>query len=282
MEKNKKPEIEMPPLPPENVTPEAQTPVSTSKPNSFEMHPEIAATYPQQMEEPQEVEAAPEPVPVKEEPKEETAQAKNFRQIREQKERAERERDEVLRAYKELTDKQTKSGQETKHEEQEPEYNINPDDLVEGKHLSSYNKKLKKQQEELRQIQQQMILQATENKLKTEFPDFDKVVSVDNVEKLRSAYPELCSTIHSSQADAYSKGVSVYKLIKELGVVKEDLYVEDRDRAIKNASKPRPLASVGAQQGDSPLTKANVFAQGLTEDLKKQLWKETVEAMKNK
>src|SRR6185295_7716334 len=176
MEKNKKPEIEMPPLPPENVTPEAQTPVSTSKPNSFEMHPEIAATYPQQMEEPQEVEAAPEPVPVKEEPKEETAQAKNFRQIREQKERAERERDEVLRAYKELTDKQTKSGQETKHEEQEPEYNINPDDLVEGKHLSSYNKKLKKQQEELRQIQQQMILQATENKLKTEFPDFDKVV----------------------------------------------------------------------------------------------------------
>jgi hypothetical protein len=278
MEKNKKPEIEMPPLPPETTT-EAQQPQPQQK---LEMHPEIAATYPQQTEEP-EVEAAPEPEPVKEEPKqEETAQAKNFRQIREQKEKAERERDEVLKAYKELTDKQSKPSQDSKHEEQEPEYNINPDDLVEGKHLSSYNKKLKKQQEELRAIQQQMILQATENKLKNEFPDFDKVVSVDNVEKLRSAYPELCATIHSSQADAYSKGVSVYKLIKELGVVKEDLYVEDRDRAIKNASKPRPLASVGAQQGDSPLTKANVFAQGLTDDLKKQLWKETLEAMKNK
>lgn len=32
------------------------------------------------------------------------------------------------------------------------------------------------------------------------------------------------------------------------------------------------------QQGDSPLSKANAFANGLTEDLKKQLQKEMFEA----
>jgi hypothetical protein len=36
------------------------------------------------------------------------------------------------------------------------------------------------------------------------------------------------------------------------------------------------MASISPQQGDSPLTKANAFANGeLTPELKAQLWKET-------
>jgi hypothetical protein len=55
----------------------------------------------------------------------------------------------------------------------------------------------------------------------------------------------------------------------------------DKLRAQKNAAKPKPLASVNPQQGDSPLSKANAFANGLTDDLKKQLRKEMEDARRS-
>jgi hypothetical protein len=56
----------------------------------------------------------------------------------------------------------------------------------------------------------------------------------------------------------------------------------DRAAAQKNASKPKPLASVSPQQGDSPLSRANAFANGLTPELQKQLRQEMEEARKNR
>ena len=56
----------------------------------------------------------------------------------------------------------------------------------------------------------------------------------------------------------------------------------DRARVIKNSAKPRPLASVNPQQGDSPLSKANAFANGeFTEADRKRAWAEMVAARKN-
>jgi hypothetical protein len=57
---------------------------------------------------------------------------------------------------------------------------------------------------------------------------------------------------------------------------------QDKERAERNLAKPRPLASVAASQGnDSPLQRANAFANGLTEELKAQLHKEMIESMRN-
>ena len=56
----------------------------------------------------------------------------------------------------------------------------------------------------------------------------------------------------------------------------------DREQAQRNMAKPRPLASVAASQGnDSPLQRANAFANGLTEELRSQLHREMVESMRN-
>ncbi len=54
--------------------------------------------------------------------------------------------------------------------------------------------------------------------------------------------------------------------------------MKSETRIQKNASKPKPLASVNPQQGDSPLSRANAFANGLTEELKDQLRKEMSES----
>lgn len=270
----KKPEIEMPPLPQEN----------SSEKKQYEMHPELQNALPheaQQVEESEEVvenQTQNEEVVVKNPPSTaETPAAKSFRELREQKQRVERERDELARRFQEM---ETKRQQPIIKDEED--VNVGNDDIVEGKHLSKYDRKIKKLQEELSQYQQQSNVTATEVRLRNQYPDFDKVVSKDNIEILRSSYPEVAETINNSSTDLYSKAVSAYTLIKKLGITVEDIYVEDKQKAIKNAAKPRPLASVNPQQGESPLARANAFANGLTEDLKKQLHQEMLQAMKNK
>jgi hypothetical protein len=141
-------------------------------------------------------------------------------------------------------------------------------------------RKIKALEQKIQGYQQQSAESTVEAKLKYQYPDFDKIVSADNIRQLSSSYPELAATINSS-SDLYSKAVSAYTLIKKLGIAPaEDMYSQEREVAQRNAAKPRPLASVSPQQGDSPLSHANAFANGLTPELRKQLHKEMVEAMK--
>lgn len=202
----------------------------------------------------------------------ESEQAKNFRAIREKAERAERERDELMRRLQEI---EAKSKQV--QPEEEPESSIGDDDLVEGKHLRKYNKEIKALKEQLKSYQQQTAETVIEAKIKSQYADFDSVVNVNNIEMLRTAYPEVAHTLNANP-DLYSKAVSAYTLIKKLGIHQDESYKADIARAQKNAVKPRPLASVSPTQGDSPLSKANAFANGLTDDLKKQLYREMLDA----
>lgn len=262
-ELNKKSEVEMP-----------TTTVEQTEQPKYDLHPELQNALPKDTEA---VEEPLEQEPIKEETKEEKElkyQARNFKEIREQRDLAQRERDELLARLKSYeANKQP--------QQEEPEYNVEANDLVEGKHLNQYNKKLQKLQEELRYQQQQNQLTATEVRLKNEFPDFDKVVSKDNIEQLRMNYPELAETLNASNSDIYAKAKSAYTLIKKLNIVPEDTYEKDREKTLKNASKPKPLASISPQQSDSPLSRANAFANGLTDELKEQLRKEMYASIKN-
>ena len=165
-------------------------------------------------------------------------------------------------------------------EEAEEEISIDADALVEGKHLSKVNKHIKKLEQQLAQYQQQNALSATEVRLKSQYPDFDKIVSRDNLESLRLAYPEIAQSLNANP-DLYGKAVSAYTMIKKLGIGEEDPYIEEKATIQRNAAKPKPLASINPQQGDSPLSKANAFATGrLSDDMKAQLWKEMQEFRK--
>jgi len=67
-------------------------------------------------------------------------------------------------------------------------------------------------------------------------------------------------------------------MVKKLGIYKPDNYEKDRAHVATNANKPRSSASISPQQGDSPLSNANAFADGLTPELKKKLYAEMLEA----
>ena len=206
----------------------------------------------------------------------ETMQQKNFKALREEKERLERENYDVKRKIQEYENMRDQAQQP---KEEDLDLNIGDDDLFEGKHYKQIQKQLKKQQEMLEQYKSQVQLTTTETRLKSQYNDFDIVVTKENIKKLREEEPELAETIASNQ-DVYSKAVAAYKMIKKLGIFVEDNYENDRETVKRNSLKPKPLASVSPQQGDSPLTKANAFANGLTPELKKQLWREMEESSK--
>ncbi len=211
---------------------------------------------------------------IKEQPQEveETREEpKNIAALRIARAKAERERDELAQQLARMY-------QQPPQQQQQQESNPNPDDLVEWKHVDKRIRDLENQIKGYQQQSQESIIEA---RLKAQYPDFDRVVSRDNIDILKAEYPELAETLNSS-SNLYSKAVSAYTLIKKLGIQQDDNSYLDRARLQKNMSKPKPLASISPQKGDSPLSKANAFAEGLTDSLKEQLRKEMFAAMKNK
>jgi len=179
----------------------------------------------------------------------------NFKKLREEKERLEAE----LREYR------------AKQEASEKEDELGEEDLVEGRHLKK-----------LEQLILRKELEAVPEKLRGKFEDFDQVVTKENLEKLKETEPELFFSIQSgdgTSADGlYAKGVAAYKTLKGLGYdpTNQNL-MKQKDQVQSNHKKP---LSAQAIKGSGALHEANVFANGLTPELKKQLQKEMAEAVK--
>ncbi|MEE8209012.1 MAG: hypothetical protein V3T88_08705 [Nitrosomonadaceae bacterium] len=193
----------------------------------------------------------------------------NLAKMREAKEKVEQEKLELqqrLLQYEQLS---------SKPKEEEATYR--DDDFIEGKHLKKEMDSVKKQ---LKAYESQAKEAADETKLKSRYSDFDKVVTNETIVKLKEEDPEFAETIALSQSSLYARGTSTYKRIKELGIYVEDKHEADRAKAQENAAKPKPMNSISPQTGDSALSMANAFANGLTPDLKKQLWKEMQDASK--
>ena len=74
-------------------------------------------------------------------------------------------------------------------------------------------------------------------------------------------------------------GVSAYTLIKKFNIDQPSRV--DMEKTQKNIAKPKPTNAITPQQGANPMDRANAFAEGLTKDLKEQLFREMNEYRKN-
>jgi len=188
-------------------------------------------------------------------PKQETEQQANFKAMRDVMQQISRERDELARRLQ-----QQETAKQQPQQQDEDEILLGPDELAEGKHLTKVSKRIKaeseqnkKMRQELEQQKQQLAALMAENAIRSKYPDFDSIVNEANIKMLRENYPDLANSIKSNP-DILSQASSAYTMIKSLGIVKTDNYGPDRDRALKNAAKPRPVSSVGPQGGNSPLS----------------------------
>ncbi len=249
---------------------------------------------PEQIEELNEVEeVVQEEEPIQLEPiraKPESSQQENFRKVKEARERAERERDALMsqmlemQAKLQIQQQQQVAPKQVVEEEKDWFDGLDPESLVEGKQLKNIAQEMKAMKKQLREQQQQSQDILLQNKLRTQYPDIDSVVNKETIEQLNQLYPVEAAAL-GEMTNKYSQAVLAYSTIKNLGLVKgnemkKPAYESDVLRAKVNAAKPRPLASVNPQQGDSPLSKANAFANGLTTDLKAQMLKEMNQARK--
>lgn len=207
-------------------------------------------------------------------PTKDQLEERNFARLREKALRAERERDEALRLVREM------DAQKQKPVEEEVGINLGDDEIAEGKHLKNVARELRELKNELKKYKQESATTTVETKIRSNYPDFDSVVSRDNLESLRNSYPELAQTLLTSN-DEYSRAASAYTLIKKLGIDSSGSYEMDKQKVQQNAAKPKPLASLTAQQtAGGALANANAFAGGLTKDLQAQLLKEMQESRK--
>lgn len=194
---------------------------------------------------------------------EENSKERNFRQLREKAERLERERNEAMRMVQSL--------QTQRQAPVDDDLGLADDDLVERKHVDKIVK------QHIRQYEQKMHQyenSLAEQQVLAQCPDYRTVVTDENVDRLLAEEPEIAAAL-GSQTNTRSKAVATYNIIKKLGYTQPNTpYADDIARVQRNAAKPKPLASVSPQQGDSPLSRANAFANGLTTELQDELRKE--------
>ena len=186
------------------------------------------------------------------------SQEYNWQQAREHQRRLEEDNRELRRAIEEI--------RAPKAPVAEDELSIADDDLVEGRHVRMIMQRLEAQ------LQQQKN-EAVPDRLKARFPDFDDVVTKENVERLNKEEPELLASIRANP-DVYAKGIAAYKLLKKSSPV-ENRYSNDIAKLEANRSRP---GSVNGAARQSPLSEADKFAGGLTPELKRQLQAEVMEA----
>jgi len=176
-------------------------------------------------------------------------------------ERKAQEQDELIRRLQANTPK-----------EKDDLENLTDDDIV----TVSQAKKLavKMAQQVAENVVKQKDLSTLEDRINSKYPDFQEIVSKDAIDKLKSEEPELALSLATMQ-DPYQQAVAAYKLLKKLGG-KEVMTLEQK-KALENRSKPQSSQTIVK---NSAIGNAHLFENGLTPELKKQLYQEMQQAMK--
>lgn len=213
------------------------------------------------------------------EQKQETEKEQNWRMMRDRMESAERRAQDLERMIQMNMNQQ----QNTKMQvvDDEDDFDISDDTYIEGKHLKKYIKTLKKDlketKEKVSKYNQEMAVSNAEWKLKSQFSDFDQVVSSSNLEKLKLDKPALFRSIMSTP-DIYDQGYAAYEMIKSAGYASNN-YEEQNRRIEDNKSKPRSSATTAAQTAETPMARIGDYDRRiLTEDRKRQLLKQVEDA----
>jgi hypothetical protein len=205
--------------------------------------------------------------------------------VERERERAERERDELLQKFREM--EYAKLQQQTQvYPEVEPNLTMDPNALAEGKNFNDlnhhYNKKLRQLEEKVKQNERQLSQRFMEAQLKTQYPDFDSVVSKAHVEELKRAHPSIAQALATAAStDEYSAAASLYTIIKEMGIAKSmQESTMTRKLLQENASKPRSAQAASPQRGSTPLSQVNEFVNDgkMSPEYQTQLLKEMAEA----
>jgi hypothetical protein len=153
---------------------------------------------------------------------------------------------------------------------------LSDDDIITVKQHKQMAARIAKQVAE--EVVKQRESLTVEDRINAKFPDFDQVVTPESVENFKNSDPELAELLRNEQ-DPYKQAVLVYKQIKRNQPIQQKVSQNnlERKKAVENSQKP---LSVQAASKQSALGNAGAFENGLTPELKKQLYSEMQQCIK--
>ena len=181
----------------------------------------------------------------------------NWRALRAAKVKEEQERIKLQKEKEELLARYQQQSQD--------DLSLNDDDLAEGKHVKQVQKKT---EQRIIELENRLV----EAQIRAKYNDYDQVVNDDTVGMLRDTDPDLAASL-AANPNPYSQAVAVYNSIKRYGLDRS-AFDKDRQKVTTNTSKPRTVNSLSPQQAKSPLSRANAFAEGMTDEMKEARWRE--------
>lgn len=258
--------------------PEPEATPTSVQPENIDSSPQAESSQAAPHEPEQSIEQAPQPI-------KETRNASNFRALKAEAAKIARERDEMkalLEQYQQQL-RQTTSQQTPAQQSSTDDFDIDPDAYAEGKHVKTLSKQLRDMKQELEMTRRHTQGLAVKAALVSEHPDFERVVTQDNLKALELSYPHLAKAINVN--DPYTAGKACYDLIKQFGIDNDDAQESEIAKAViaQNMSKPKPAAAVKGTRptNESAMGRASEFYTGeLTDQMKKQFYKELQDAMK--
>lgn len=151
------------------------------------------------------------------------------------------------------------------------------DDIITVKQHKQMAAKIAKQVAE--DVYRQKEALTIDDRLKSKFPDFDDVVTKENIDLLRQQDPELSMAIQRLSDDPFSQAALAYKLLKRSGAGVDMAKTQNQKaRAIENSKKPGSVQSVTKS---SAISNVHNYDGMLTDEMKAQYRKETAEAIRN-
>lgn len=169
----------------------------------------------------------------------------NMRQLREQRDQAERR---AIEAERQLQQRQQPT--------EEDDLGVDDDALLEGKQLKKYHNRNKGNQQKTQAQIDQINNALSELRLRTKHPDIDTVVTDENLEKLKRVKPHIYRSIMANP-DFVDRGQVAHDAITTW--IKPEKHAEQDRRLEENKAKPRSSASVGPQPSDTPLTRVGDY-----------------------
>ena len=187
----------------------------------------------------------------------------NLQRMRELKAETDRINEEQAREIKKL-----RAAMATKQRKK-----LSDDDIVEGK---DYNQVV----EDIEKLKAEVQEANVNARLHSEYNDYSKVMTQKNIDKFIDAHPELAATA-ASDPNKYTQYKTVYWMMKQTGVYKDNVNADNKKIVADNKAKPIPSNAIGSRSYSGPLTNINLFKSGNTEEIKAELRRQNLLASKN-
>jgi hypothetical protein len=225
-------------------------------------------------------------------PKKETQKELNLRILRE---RAEAERQARLVAEQKLQELEKQlqyqqpkpsSHQDVPQESDndDVDFSFEDDSYIEGKHLKKYVSSLKKEikqtKKQLEEYNKQTALTLAEQRLKSQYNDFEVVVTQDNLKNLAALYPDDYASMMSNP-DIVARGKTAYNMINRYGI-SDTQYDKEAKRLEENKLKPRSVATAAPQSGETPLSRVGDYDRRVLSEERKENLRRMVAELKKR